>query len=33
MLLEHEKALLELRKRLGENGGRDGVLGSGEPEG
>lgn len=33
MLLEHEKALLELRKRLGENGGRDGVLGGGEPEG
>jgi hypothetical protein len=33
MLLEHEKALLELRKRLGENGGLDGVLGSGEPEG
>lgn len=37
MLLEHEKELLELRKRLErgkpDDGGLDGVLGSGEPEG
>jgi len=32
MLLEHEKALKELRRRLGEKGGQDGVLGSGDPE-
>ncbi|HEX9908206.1 MAG TPA: hypothetical protein VGB78_07065 [Thermoplasmata archaeon] len=37
MLLEHEKELLELRRRLERekpnDGGLDGVLGSGEPEG
>jgi hypothetical protein len=37
MLLEHEKELLELRKRLErgkpDDGGLDGVLGSGEPKG
>jgi len=37
MLLEHEKELLELRRRLERekpsDRGLDGVLGSGEPEG
>lgn len=37
MLLEHEKELLELRRRLErekpDERGLDGVLGSGEPEG
>ena len=35
MLLEHEKKLRELQKRIDgrhENGGLDGVLGSSEPE-
>lgn len=34
MLLEHEKELIEVKRRLGrEEGGEDGLLGRGEPEG
>jgi len=35
MLLEHEKELLELRKKLGESndGGKDGILGRSDSEG
>jgi hypothetical protein len=37
MLLEHEKDLLDLKKKLGRekdgDGGKDGILRSSEPEG